>query len=167
MNKIKYFRTKRGITQAELAEIVGVSRSAIAKYEKDERTPPLSLLQKIADALKITLTDLGVMLPENYENIKIVSAKEMFSGMPFLDEIFNGKNNDNNSIVDTFTTDDTEDELIDENKVRNMLIDCILFYFNDNDIYLSFDEMDELFEEIKDYIYFKIYSYKENNKKSK
>ena len=46
-----------------------------------------------------------------------------------------------------------------------MLTDCILFYFNEKDIYLSFSEMDNLFEEIKEYIYFKIYCYEKANDK--
>lgn len=164
MYKIKEVRTNRGVTQAELAEKVGVSRSAIAKYEKGERTPPLSLLQKIADALKVPISDLGVKLPKNFENVRIVSPKEMFSGLPFLSEIFNEKNKDNTSIIDIDNIDDFEDDTLNDEKVRNMLIDCILFYFNQNDLYLSFDETDMLFDEMKEYINFKIYLYR--NKKS-
>lgn len=161
MYKIKEVRLSRGITQSELANKIGVSRSAIAKYEKGERNPPLSLLQKIADVLKIPISDLGIQLPKNFENVRIVSPEEMFSNLPYMGEIFsNPKKKNTTSIVDTSTIDNFEDDSLNYDKIRNMLIDSILFYFNENDLYLSFDEAESLYEEVKEYIFFKIYLYK-------
>lgn len=163
MYDIKKRRLERGISQADLAESIGVSRSSIAKYEKGERTPTLSILQKIADVLKVSITDLGVDLPEGFENSKFISPNDFFSNMPYLADIFNGENdkihNDNKSIIQK------DNDILTEEKVRFMLTDCILFYFNEKDIYLSFSEMDNLFEEIKEYIYFKIYCYEKANDK--
>jgi len=34
MNRIRLFRTQRGLTQEALAEKVGVSRQAVAKWER-------------------------------------------------------------------------------------------------------------------------------------
>lgn len=49
---IKYYRIKKGLTQDELGEILGVQKSAIAKYEKGRvENIKRSSLQKMAEVL--------------------------------------------------------------------------------------------------------------------
>lgn len=50
---IKATRKKRGMSQAELAEKIGVQRPVISKYENGLIEPSLSRLRKIADALSV------------------------------------------------------------------------------------------------------------------
>lgn len=57
--KIKKARLERGLTQQELGNIVGVQKSAIAKYENGRVVNiKRSTLQKIASALKIRPSEL-------------------------------------------------------------------------------------------------------------
>ena len=57
--KIKEARLARGLTQQELGDIVGVQKSAIAKYEKGRVVNiKRSTLQKIASALEIRPSEL-------------------------------------------------------------------------------------------------------------
>lgn len=57
--KIKEARLAKGLTQQELGEIVGVQKSAIAKYEKGRVVNiKRSTMQKIASALNIRPSDL-------------------------------------------------------------------------------------------------------------
>jgi transcriptional regulator with XRE-family HTH domain len=42
-------RVRIGLTQAQMAENVGISSSALFKYEADVSTAPVSVLCKIAD----------------------------------------------------------------------------------------------------------------------
>ena len=56
--KIKEYRTKRGMTQGQLAEILGVTPQAISKWEKGTGYPDLSAICPLADALKITTDEL-------------------------------------------------------------------------------------------------------------
>lgn len=57
--KIKKARLKRGLTQQELGAIVGVQKSAIAKYENGRVVNiKRSTLQKIASALEIRPSEL-------------------------------------------------------------------------------------------------------------
>ena len=57
--KIKKARLERGLTQQELGDIVGVQKSAIAKYEKGRVVNiKRSTLQKIASALNIRPSEL-------------------------------------------------------------------------------------------------------------
>ena len=55
---IKYIRKSKGLTQKELAEKIGVTDSAITKYEKGDREPNWKTLNKIAEALGVTINDL-------------------------------------------------------------------------------------------------------------
>lgn len=50
---IKYWRSKKGITQKELAEASETSEISIRKYEANDRTPKPETLSKIAKALDI------------------------------------------------------------------------------------------------------------------
>ena len=57
--KIKKARLERGLTQQELGKIVGVQKSAIAKYENGRVVNiKRSTLQKIASALEIRPSEL-------------------------------------------------------------------------------------------------------------
>ncbi len=55
---IKYIRKSKGLTQRELAEKIGVTDSAITRYEKGDREPNIETLNKIATALEVTINDL-------------------------------------------------------------------------------------------------------------
>ena len=45
---LKKFRTQKGLSQQKLAELVGVSQTAIYNWEKGERTPKMDAITKIA-----------------------------------------------------------------------------------------------------------------------
>lgn len=53
--KIKELREKSGMTQTELAEKVGVSKSVISAYEKGIRNPSHKVLELIADTFGVGL----------------------------------------------------------------------------------------------------------------
>lgn len=55
---IKNIRKSKGITQKELAERIGITDSAITKYEKGDREPGWETLYKIADVLEVSINDL-------------------------------------------------------------------------------------------------------------
>lgn len=59
LNVIKT-RDHRGITQAQLAEAVGVAQPRIAEVERGDANPRLVTLARIAHALGITLSELLV-----------------------------------------------------------------------------------------------------------
>ena len=57
-HKIAYWRIKRNLSQRELADKIGVSQAAVAKWETGGSKPTLDNVQNIADALDVALTDL-------------------------------------------------------------------------------------------------------------
>lgn len=57
-NKIKFYRTKRKLTQKELAEIVNISESHLQNIEYGSAKPNVELALKIADSLNVTVEEL-------------------------------------------------------------------------------------------------------------
>ena len=55
---IRIYRTKAGLTQAELAEKVNTTQPAISDYEADRVSPNVKQADKLAQALGVTLNDL-------------------------------------------------------------------------------------------------------------
>lgn len=53
--RIKQIRIKKHLKQSELAEKSGLSRVAIGNYERGDRNPNVETLNKIADALEVSL----------------------------------------------------------------------------------------------------------------
>ncbi len=55
---IRQLRESRNLTQAELAEIIGVSSKTISKWETAKGLPDIALLQPLAHALGISVIEL-------------------------------------------------------------------------------------------------------------
>ena len=55
---IRHFRRNKGWTQEQLANAVGVKRAVISKYESGMVSPSYNMVQKIAAALDIPVTEL-------------------------------------------------------------------------------------------------------------
>lgn len=56
--RVKEFRNKKGLTQEELAERVGVRRETIVFLEQGKYSPSLRLALKIAEELKMSVNEL-------------------------------------------------------------------------------------------------------------
>lgn len=55
---IKTFRKERGLTQEELAIRLNVVRQTVSKWEKGQSVPDADLLQKIAEVLEVSVSQL-------------------------------------------------------------------------------------------------------------
>ena len=74
---IQILRKKRSLTQEALAELVGVTRQTIAKWESGESAPDLPLAGRLAGALDVTLDELVEAPREELEN-ESLKGKHMF-----------------------------------------------------------------------------------------
>ena len=52
---LKMLRTKRGLTQAQLAERAGVSTAYLSLIERNARTPNLEVLEQISSGLDVPI----------------------------------------------------------------------------------------------------------------
>ncbi|MBE6621022.1 MAG: helix-turn-helix transcriptional regulator [Ruminococcaceae bacterium] len=55
---IAYFRKRKGYTQEELGQKIGVTNQAVSKWELETSMPDIMILPRIANALDVTLDDL-------------------------------------------------------------------------------------------------------------
>jgi transcriptional regulator with XRE-family HTH domain len=56
--RLKALRGERGWSQEELAKRAGISRGYLARLETGRHDPTLTMIEKLAKALKVTLVDL-------------------------------------------------------------------------------------------------------------
>lgn len=54
-NKIKELRDKRGMTQEELGEVLGISKQALGRYESGQRRPNQDAMFQLADFFNVSL----------------------------------------------------------------------------------------------------------------
>lgn len=58
--RIKVERTKKEMSQEELADLAGISRSTIGLIERGESSPTVETIKQIADALEIEVYKLFI-----------------------------------------------------------------------------------------------------------
>jgi len=55
---LKNLRKKKGVTMAQLAEAVGVTKSTISDWENAKKLPKTGCLKKLADFYEVSMEDL-------------------------------------------------------------------------------------------------------------
>ena len=73
-NRIRELRLTAGITQTELARLIGVNQSAVGKYERAELEPNIELLKKLSNIFECSI-DYLVGYTDDFGNITIKSEK--------------------------------------------------------------------------------------------
>lgn len=69
-NKVRTFRELKGLSQTELAELVGLSRNSMSSIERYEYMPSLDTAFKLSNVLGVQINDLfesGNTEPSNFE----------------------------------------------------------------------------------------------------
>jgi DNA-binding XRE family transcriptional regulator/desulfoferrodoxin (superoxide reductase-like protein) len=87
---IKQLREARKLTQAELAERIGVSSKTISKWETAKGLPDVSLLQPLAQALGISLIELMNGEPISNKNTSANMLRSKFYVCPLCGNILQG-----------------------------------------------------------------------------
>lgn len=73
---IKNLRTKRKVTQDQLATFLGVTPQAVSRWESDTAYPDIELLPSIADYFSVSTDDLlGVNKSEREKNLKAIHSE--------------------------------------------------------------------------------------------
>ena len=58
MKELAEIRKRKGMTQAQLADLAGITRVSVARYETTDREPNLTTARRIARALGVSLSEL-------------------------------------------------------------------------------------------------------------
>ena len=127
-DKIRYLRTRMGITQGELADLSGIHPVSIRKYETNKMTPQAQQIEKIADALGVSSfailgiennirletkgdfmglllmlikTNLLIVKGERGEDDGLIPETVTFEINPFVSQFFNAKSNDSDLNIES------------------------------------------------------------------
>jgi putative transcriptional regulator len=84
--KIEIARKRKGLSQAKLAEMVGVSRASVSLYETGAGNPSYKILLRLSVALDIEVGDLTGLEEENHQKLpgtlyKLAYANGIRAGM--------------------------------------------------------------------------------------
>ena len=90
---IKQLREKRDLTQAELAEKIGVSSKTVSKWETAKGLPDISLLQPLAQALGISVIELMNGEHITNQNISANMMRTKFHVCPICGNIIHSTGN--------------------------------------------------------------------------
>ena len=90
---IKELREKRKLTQAELAERIGISSKTISKWETAKGLPDISLLQPLAQALGISVIELMKGEQITNQNISANMLRTQFYVCPICGNIIHSTGN--------------------------------------------------------------------------
>lgn len=58
MKGLAEIRKRKGMTQTQLADLAGITRVSVARYETTDREPNLTTARRIARALGVSLSEL-------------------------------------------------------------------------------------------------------------
>lgn len=75
--EIPKLRKKLKMTQEQFAEKCGVSRQAVAKWEKGETIPSISVLVKIADTFNVSIDQLILGINKDVGNLDSKHGREI------------------------------------------------------------------------------------------
>jgi len=90
---IKQLREARNMTQAELAQQIGVSSKTVSKWETAKGLPDISLLQPLAKALGISLIELVNGQPICNKNISANMLRSKFYVCPLCSNVIHALGN--------------------------------------------------------------------------
>ena len=74
---IRTLRMQNNLTQAQLADVLGVTDKAVSKWERDLSYPDIALFPKLADELGVTVNDLLRECAEDCHPSKLLQAFEI------------------------------------------------------------------------------------------
>lgn len=146
MIALKYFREKANLTQAQLADKIGISRSALAMWETGKTEPDISTLNRISDILNVPVNHLLINVTEWHKSIyedfrKINTEEEQLI-------IFKNEGVPENMIPDYIALTNRMNNDKSINVIPNDDIDNnakVALFGGDTDV------TDEMWEEVKDY----------------
>ena len=58
MKGLAAIRKRKGMTQAQLADLAGITRVSVARYETTDRNPNVNTAKRLARALGVSVSEL-------------------------------------------------------------------------------------------------------------
>ena len=112
-NTIRTLREKEGITQKELAEIIGISDKTVSKWETNKGLPDIGIIVELSKALRVSLAELFTGDLKTNENVSGNMKKIQFYVCPICGNVITAVGEGNFSCCG-ITLPKQESESIDE-----------------------------------------------------
>lgn len=74
-NRIKAARKRADMTQAALADALGINQSDVSKYENDAKPVPADIMEKIASVTGVAPSVLYGTIPEVTDDLLVINDK--------------------------------------------------------------------------------------------
>ena len=84
---VKHLREKKGLTQAQLAQLVGVSDKAVSKWETAKGLPDITLIEPLAKALGVSVLELMSGDTVKNQNVSANILRSKFYACPICGNI--------------------------------------------------------------------------------
>ncbi len=89
--RLKRLREKRGLSQAELAEMIGVHKSHLLRYEHGQASPTAERIVALARVLRVTADallrgDRKGEEPLEFENVRLHEQMRVLDRLPHSDQ---------------------------------------------------------------------------------
>lgn len=91
-NRIKALRTERNLTQAQIADVLGISASAYSYLEREGKRPSMDIVEKLSKIFAIPVYELTGSSPSISPFIKVNHEEETAGSRPM-------RLNDNDSFL--------------------------------------------------------------------
>lgn len=100
-NRLKQLRTEKGLSQKQLAEMVGAHVMNISRYERGENRPTSEVLSKLANALDTSVDYL--MSGSTDDRAKaLITDKELLSQFKRIEDLPDNKKSVIKELIDAF-----------------------------------------------------------------
>ncbi len=98
--KISKIRKEKKLSQSDIAQVVGVSRDAISKYERGDIVPSVENAKKIAEVLSVSL---NYLVSEN--DVQEVIDNSMIQRVREIQKLSENDQNTIVNVIDAFIRD--------------------------------------------------------------
>ena len=88
---IKKLRTVKGLSQVQIAQIVGVTKQSVSNWENDNIQPSIDMLIKLADTLSVSTDYLLDRESERKLDSKNLTDKEIAHIQEIINDICKGR----------------------------------------------------------------------------
>lgn len=96
--RIKYLRETKGFTQVELAAKIGIHAISLSRFERGEVVPNEAMIEKIADALEVSVAKVKDKLSREKRKIEVLTQADLILAYnmrrPIIIEILQGQENE-------------------------------------------------------------------------
>ena len=144
--KIKKYREIKGITQAEIAELLGVSPATVSKYEAGTLEPNIESIKKISELFEVSIDKLLKDDGFDFSKIDILAVLREQKEMKVKGNLYH-----NTQITMTYNTNHIEGSRLSEEQTR--------YIYETNTLLVDKDTVTDIDDIIETTNHFKLFDY--------